>query len=260
MLKQVRFCNLPGVLNPEFLLWMCKPMKKKAAVRLFAALILIPAFLGGCKKNASDDTIAFDKDASYALGMYLAAQFNIPDVTYDYKSFQEGFKAFTEAEETRFSMDEAITKIQAAFELISARESGRSDAQGEVSKAEGEAFLAENKTKPGVITTSSGLQYEVITEGSGAKPGAGDTVQVHYEGVLLDGTVFDSSYSRGEPAEFPLGNVIAGWTEGLQLMTEGSVYRFFIPSELAYGTRGSGSSIPPNSALIFMVELLSIVN
>jgi FKBP-type peptidyl-prolyl cis-trans isomerase len=237
-------------------------MKKKTAARFLAALVLIPAFLGGCKKDATDgaDTIAFDKDASYALGMYLAAQFSIPDVTYDYKSFQEGFKAFNEAEETRFSMDEAITKIQGAFELISARESGRSGAQGEASRAEGEAFLAENKTKPGVITTASGLQYEVIAEGTGARPGAGDTVQVHYEGTFLDGTVFDSSYSRGEPAEFPLGGVIPGWTEGLQLMTEGSTYRFFIPSDLAYGTQGSGSAIPPNSTLVFKVELLSIVD
>jgi FKBP-type peptidyl-prolyl cis-trans isomerase len=99
----------------------------------------------------------------------------------------------------------------------------------------------------------------VITEGTGAKPGAGDTVRVHYEGTLLDGTVFDSSYTRGEPVEFPLSGVISGWTEGLQLMTEGSTYRFFIPSDLAYGSQGAGSSIPPNSALIFKVELLSVV-
>jgi FKBP-type peptidyl-prolyl cis-trans isomerase len=236
-------------------------MNKKTALCLFAAAILIPVFYGGCQGKTSDNSgaITFDKDTSYAIGMYLASQFAIPDVTYDYKQFQEGFKAFNEAEETRFSMDEAIGKIQAAFDMVSAREGAANDAQGAAGKAEGDAFLAENKTKPGINTTASGLQYEVITAAAGAKPAASDTVRVHYEGTLLDGTVFDSSYSRGEPVEFPLGGVIPGWTEGLQLMSVGSTYRFFIPSDLAYGSQGAGGSIPPNAALIFKVELLAIV-
>jgi FKBP-type peptidyl-prolyl cis-trans isomerase len=123
----------------------------------------------------------------------------------------------------------------------------------------GEDFLAENGKKAGIITTASGLQYEVVAEGPGPKPAAEDTVRVHYEGKLIDGTVFDSSYLRGEPIEFPLGGVIPGWTEGLQLMNEGSTYNLFIPQDLGYGDRGAGEAIPPFSALIFKVELISII-
>jgi FKBP-type peptidyl-prolyl cis-trans isomerase FkpA len=122
----------------------------------------------------------------------------------------------------------------------------------------GLAYLEENGKREGVVTTDSGLQYEVLTEGEGASPAATDVVKVHYRGTLLDGTEFDSSYKRGEPAEFPLNRVIAGWTEGVQLMKEGAKYRFHIPSELAYGQRSTGA-ITPNSTLVFDVELLEVV-
>ncbi|MBR1445522.1 MAG: FKBP-type peptidyl-prolyl cis-trans isomerase [Alloprevotella sp.] len=125
-------------------------------------------------------------------------------------------------------------------------------------RAEGEAFLKQNAGKQGVVVTKSGLQYEVLSEGTGASPRATDTVRCHYEGRLVDGSVFDSSYRRGEPAEFPLNGVIAGWTEGLQLMKEGAKYRFYIPQELGYGSRGAGRSIPPYAALIFDVELIKV--
>ncbi|PPD30079.1 MAG: peptidylprolyl isomerase [Methylomonas sp.] len=125
-------------------------------------------------------------------------------------------------------------------------------------KAAGEKFLAENSQVAGVVTTASGLQYQVFTEGSGATPKATDNVTVHYKGTTIDGKEFDSSYSRGEPATFPLNRVIAGWTEGVQLMKEGAKYRFFIPSNLAYGERGAGRDIGPNAALIFDVELIKI--
>jgi len=123
-------------------------------------------------------------------------------------------------------------------------------------QAAGEKFLAENAKKDGIITTASGLQYQVISEGTGASPSASDNVTVHYKGTTLDGKEFDSSYSRGAPATFPLNRVIAGWTEGLQLMKEGAKYRFYIPANLAYGERGAGRDIGPNSALIFEVELI----
>ncbi len=123
---------------------------------------------------------------------------------------------------------------------------------------EGKAFLAENKKKAGVTTTSSGLQYEVLTQGNGPKPTASDSVKVHYEGTLINGTVFDSSYKRGQSISFPLNGVIRGWTEGVQLMNVGSKFRFYIPSDLAYGVRGAGRDIGPNSTLIFDVELLGI--
>lgn len=126
----------------------------------------------------------------------------------------------------------------------------------EETKAAGEAFLAENAKKDGIITTASGLQYQILTEGEGPSPSATTSVTVHYKGTTLDGKEFDSSYSRNAPATFPLNRVIAGWTEGLQLMNVGAKYRFYIPSDLAYGTRGAGGDIPPNAALIFDVELL----
>ena len=125
-------------------------------------------------------------------------------------------------------------------------------------KAEGEAFLADNAKKEGIVTLSSGLQYQVLQEGNGKSPKATDQVKCHYEGTLINGKVFDSSYRRGEPATFPLNGVIAGWTEGLQLMKEGAKYRFFIPFNLAYGTRGAGQDIPPYATLIFDVELIEV--
>ena len=125
-------------------------------------------------------------------------------------------------------------------------------------KAEGEAFLAENAKKEGIVTLPSGLQYQVLQEGNGKSPKATDQVKCHYEGTLINGKVFDSSYRRGEPATFPLNGVIAGWTEGLQLMKEGAKYRFFIPFNLAYGTRGAGQDIPPYATLIFDVELVQV--
>ena len=132
-------------------------------------------------------------------------------------------------------------------------------ATSDENKAAGVAFLTDNSKKDNVVTTTSGLQYEILTAGEGKSPLATNQVTVHYQGTTIDGNEFDSSYSRGEPATFPLNRVIAGWTEGLQLMKEGAKYRFFIPSELAYGERGAGADIPANAALIFEVELLKVL-
>ena len=130
---------------------------------------------------------------------------------------------------------------------------------GKLAKKVGEDYLAENSKKEGVVVLPSGLQYKVLKEGNGRKPKATDSVKCHYEGMLVDGTLFDSSIQRGEPAVFPLNGVIAGWTEGLQLMEEGAKYRFFIPYHLGYGERGAGASIPPYAALVFDVELIEVV-
>lgn len=206
---------------------------------------------------------ALDKDTSYAFGMYMAnfmgGQMGMRETRFDYDSFMEGFKTYLEAKETRLTTDQAMEKINAAMTQIQTKSNEKKQADGEKNKKEGEAYLAQNKARSGVTTTASGLQYEVITEGSGAKPAKSDTVQVNYEGTLIDGTVFDSTYKSGKPAEFPVGGVIPGWAEGVQLMSEGSTYRFVIPSELAYGANGN-QSIPPNATLIFKVELLNIVH
>jgi len=149
--------------------------------------------------------------------------------------------------------------INDAFNIIQEQMKSQQSAAAGEQAAEGEAFLAENATKDGITVTDSGLQYEVITEGSGETPEASATVRTHYRGTLIDGTEFDSSYSRGEPAEFPVGGVIAGWTEALKLMPVGSKWKLYIPYQLAYGERGAGGSIGPYQALIFDIELLAIV-
>ena len=150
-------------------------------------------------------------------------------------------------------------QLEAAFAELQATMEEKSKAAAAETVAAGEAFLDKNKAREGVQVTASGLQYEVIEEGAGNQPVASSTVRVHYEGRLVDGQVFDSSIQRGEPIEFPLAGVIAGWTEGLQLMKEGSKYRFAIPAELGYGAQGAGAVIPPHATLVFDVELIAII-
>ena len=165
-------------------------------------------------------------------------------------------QAINEANDSTKSLlkdDQEIGKILSAYTKKQAAKAG------EEVKKEGEAFLEQNKTKEGIVVTDSGLQYEVISEGTGDKPLVTSTVKVHYHGTTIDGEVFDSSVDRGEPAQFPLGGVIKGWTEGLQLMSVGSKYKLYVPQELAYGERGAGAKIKPYAALIFEVELLEIV-
>ena len=239
-------------------------MKKISVFSVKAVLVLFLAIalLAGCKKKDVASGDALDKDTSYAFGMYMAnimgGQMGLYDVRFDYNAFMEGFKAFLEAKETRLTPEQAMEKISAAVNQMQARSNELMAAEGEKHKAEGEAYLAENGRKSGVITTSSGLQYEVLLQGTGEKPGVSDEVRVHYEGSLIDGTVFDSSYQSGSPIEFNLSYVIPGWTEGVQLMNEGSTFRFVIPSDLAYGPSGAGP-IPPNSTLVFQVELISVL-
>jgi len=149
-------------------------------------------------------------------------------------------------------------ELAASFKVIRDRMQAAVQAKAEAAAAEGVAFLAENAKREGITVLASGLQYEVLETGEGRKPGREDTVRTHYHGTLIDGTVFDSSYQRGEPVEFPVGGVIAGWTEALQLMNSGSKWRLFVPSELAYGDQAIGS-IPPRSVLVFDVELLDVL-
>ena len=189
---------------------------------------------------------------SYSLGVNIAN--NIKSQGVDSLNAEAMAKAIKDVYgdgETMISTEECTTIINNYFQALQAKKT-------ESSNAEGSAFLAENGKRPEVTTTASGLQYEILTEGNDVKPIDADKVTVHYTGTLLDGTVFDSSVERGEPASFPLNGVIKGWTEGLQYMGIGAKYKFYIPSDLAYGPRGAGGQIGPNATLIFEVELISI--
>ena len=198
---------------------------------------------------------------SYGLGLGIGqqlAQIGVGD-TINVADFAAAITDVIKGNELKVSHREAQAIVQDFFQKQEAKMQAERSAKGKTAKAEGEKYLAENAKKEGVITLPSGLQYKVLREGNGRKPKATDSVKCHYEGFLIDGTVFDSSVQRGEPATFGLQQVIAGWTEGLQLMQEGAKYRFFIPYHLGYGERGAGRSIPPFAALVFDVELLEVV-
>ena len=198
---------------------------------------------------------------SYALGLGIgqqllqmgaAADLNIDD-------FAQAIKDVISGSELKVQHRDAQQIVQEYFQKQEQKMNAQRAEAGKAHKEAGEKYLAENAKKDGVITLPSGLQYQVLKEGNGKKPTAKDTVKCHYEGFLIDGTVFDSSVQRGEPATFPLQQVIAGWTEGLQLMQEGAKYRFFIPYRLAYGEGGAGGMIPPFATLIFDVELIQVI-
>ena len=190
---------------------------------------------------------------SYALGLSMGNNFKSSGIqTLSVTDFANGVKAVYEGEKPEMTYDEAKQVINDFFTQMQREVNDRN-------RAEGEAFLAENKKKSGVVVLPSGLQYEVLTEGKGKKPAATDRVQCHYHGTLINGEVFDSSIERGEPAVFGVSQVIPGWAEALQLMPEGSKWRLFIPSDLAYGENGAGGKIAPNSTLIFDVELLKVL-
>lgn len=230
---------------------------RKISVLVAAAAVTFGIAFTSCgpKTNVS---LKNDVDsASYAIGVFNGAGFKenlktLPGGEANIDALIAGFVQALKGDSTKMTPEQARDYMQTYFIQATAKVAKKQ-------KEEGEKFLAENKTKSGVITTESGLQYQVVTEGNGERPTATDRVKVHYTGTLLDGTKFDSSVDRGEPAEFGVNQVIKGWTEGLQLMTVGSKYIFWIPSDLAYGDRQAGELIKPNSTLKFEVELLEIV-
>ncbi|MBR6140161.1 MAG: FKBP-type peptidyl-prolyl cis-trans isomerase [Bacteroidaceae bacterium] len=190
---------------------------------------------------------------SYALGLGIGQQIKSMNIeNFSIEDFTKSIADVLEGKPTAFSAREAQMMLQEYF-----TKKQKEEAQAHI--AEGKAYLDANAKKAGVVVTKSGLQYEVLQEGTGKSPKATDTVRCHYEGRLLDGTIFDSSYKRGEPADFGLNQVIPGWTEGVQLMKEGAKFRFTIPYLLAYGEQGAGASIPPFSTLIFDVELVKVL-
>lgn len=197
---------------------------------------------------------------SYALGLGIGrqlTQMGAEDLNID--DFAQAIKDILTGKEPQVSDQEAQKLVTTFFEEQEAKQRAAAAEKYKDNKEKGEAWLANKAMEEGVVALPSGLLYQVLNEGSGKKPTAADTVECHYEGRLIDGTVFDSSYKRGESATFPLNGVIAGWTEGVQLMSEGAKYRFFIPYQLAYGERGAGQAIPPFAALVFDVELIKVL-
>jgi FKBP-type peptidyl-prolyl cis-trans isomerase FklB len=211
--------------------------------------------------NQTVPALATQKDKfSYALGMNLGTSLHRQSVEADPNIVLRGLRDGLAGGKTLLTEDQARLALTEVQNAMREKQQVQMQQAGETNKKEGEAFLAANKTKTGVITLPSGLQYKILTEGTGPKPMASDSVVCNYRGTLINGTEFDSSYKRGQPATFPVGGVIKGWTEALSLMPVGSKWQLFVPSNLAYGEKAPGAEIGPNATLIFEVELLSIQN
>ena len=221
---------------------------------LIASLALQSAIAAdNSAKNLSEN----DK-VSYSIGIDLGQSFQRQNIEINHDLFMKGMSDGKSGQETLLSKEEIYETLINLQDKLAKQQNEAIKELAENNKAAGEAFLKDNKSKPGVKTRESGLQYRIIKEGKGQSPSATDVVTTHYRGKLIDGTEFDSSYSRNEPATFPVNNVIPGWTEALQLMKPGSKWELFVPASLAYGTQGIGPKIGPNETLIFEVELISV--
>ncbi len=224
---------------------------KKFLVAAFATSAL--AGLGASQALAAK----LDSDEqrfSYIIGFQVAQQIKADGVDLDFEAFKAAFEDVKAGKQPRLSEGD----MQATLQRMQEKRMQEAQAKAAENTKSGEAFLAANAKKPGVKTTDSGLQYKVVKAGSGKQPSGSDMVEVHYRGTLIDGTEFDSSYSRGEPTSFPVNGVIRGWTEALTMMKEGAKWELYIPSDLAYGPRGAGALIGPNATLVFEVELLKV--
>src|SRR5688572_14557717 len=233
------------------------PLKPWLGATIFASATLL-----GCSSDApSADSSALDTNdqkAAYGIGLNMGTQLRAANERLDRTAFMEGFEDGLQGNDSKVPDTEVQTALMEFSTQLEAEAMALREREGEENATTGAAYLAENRAKPGVTTTASGLQYEVLRPGDGQRPVATSTVRLHYRGTLVDGTEFDSSYG-GEPAEFSLDGVIEGFREALQLMPVGSQYRFVIPSEMGYGPTGTGP-IGPNSTLIFEIELLEIVD
>jgi FKBP-type peptidyl-prolyl cis-trans isomerase FklB len=231
-----------------------------------AAFLLAPAAHAQTKKKAPAKAVASKpmaltteaQKASYTIGADLGRNLAQNGITVQIDALVAGLRDAQAGGKLALTNDEMKACMETLQKSVQAKQSTQNNAVADKNTAEGQAFLKENGAKPGVVTLPSGMQYLVLTQGSGPKPLPTDTVTTHYHGTLIDGTVFDSSKERGTPASFPVNGVIQGWQEALPMMNTGSTYRLFIPSELAYGNRGAGAKIGPNATLIFEVELISI--
>jgi FKBP-type peptidyl-prolyl cis-trans isomerase len=233
----------------------------QSTCRSAALITLISIGLVSCDQTTETTEMSLDSQEqriSYGIAMNMGRRMKAEGVPIDADAFAEGLRDALSGAEAKMSDDEINAEMMAMQEQMQAEQEAEMQAASNVNLEAGRAYLAENAGAEGVQTTDSGLQYRVLRAGSGAKPTSADSVEVHYEGRLINGSVFDSSYSRGEPVTFGVTQVIPGWTEALQLMSEGAEYELTIPSELAYGAGGAGGAIGPNEVLIFKVELLSV--
>jgi FKBP-type peptidyl-prolyl cis-trans isomerase len=238
------------------------------SIAFLAAALLLAGTLVSCTQSAKDENTSmtetvtelstFAQKSSYAVGMDIANSLSQVKDDLDHAALLQGLSDALAGRDLLLTDEEAQQVMQEFSQNMQARQAADRSAASTRNQEEGHTFLAENKEREGVITTESGLQYRVLREGTGPSPKATDRVTVNYSGKLLDGTEFDSSYKRGQPASFAVNAVIKGWAEALQLMKVGGKYELFIPSDLAYGERGAGQSIGPNATLIFEVELLKI--
>lgn len=233
---------------------------KKIVVALIGLVILLPflSLATDQKRNSNVELNTFSDKISYVLGQEIGESFRESPTEIKLELFIQGIKDSLEDRKALLDPAESNEIKKEFSRQVQESRAKKIAAISEKNRKLEEAFLSDNKQKQGVVTTASGLQYEVLKKGDGSNPNRDDKVKVHYRGTLLDGTEFDSSYKRGQPATFRVGSVIAGWTEALQLMSVGSTYRLYIPSKLAYGNRGAGRIIGPNEMLIFDVELLGI--
>ncbi|MDY6904224.1 MAG: FKBP-type peptidyl-prolyl cis-trans isomerase [Thermodesulfobacteriota bacterium] len=236
-------------------------MKLSRQAILWAVLLI---FATGCQnktqQTATPEPKTDKEKVSYIIGTNMGQSIGNISEEIDIPMLQKGMSDQIEGRELLVTAEEAQPLLQAFAETIKAKQQEEMDRTKDENLKAGKAFLEENKNKEGIITTETGLQYKVLKEGDGASPTATDRVKVHYKGTTIDGTVFDSSYDRGQPAVFQADQVIRGWTEGIQLMKEGGKYKLFIPARLAYGERGAGQKIGPNETLIFEVELLEVMD
>jgi FKBP-type peptidyl-prolyl cis-trans isomerase FklB len=228
---------------------------KKFVPALFACALTVASLSPAAE--ATELQTKKDK-VSYSIGLQMGMQLSTLEDNIDINKIIMGLQDGQKGAEPKLSEDEIRTVMTEFQTEMQTRQLAKAQLQASVNKEEATTFLAENKNKEGVITLDSGLQYKIITKGTGPSPQATDTVSVHYRGTLINGKEFDSSYKREKPVEFPVNQVIAGWTEALQLMKVGSKWQIFIPADLAYGERGAGQAIEPNAMLIFEVELLEI--
>lgn len=228
-----------------------------STLRMAVVTLLLSSALG-CQGTETASLESDDQKASYAIGLDVGRNLTVVGDHLDVAALRVGIEDALADREQQVPQEELDRVMTALQETIQTEQQAEAEAEATSNRAEGEAYLAENGARDGVTTTASGLQYEVLREGEGAQPGPTDQVTIHYRGTLLDGSEFDSSYERDQPATFSVNGVIPGFAEGLQLMTLGSQYRFVIPGELAYGPAGSPPSIGPDATLVFEVELLEI--